>query len=52
MLNAFETNAGKSLELYRPMGFATDYTDENDIPTQELIYPKGIITQKDSEYDI
>lgn len=52
MLNAFETNAGKPVELYRPMGYATDYTDENDIPTQELIYPKGIITQKDAEYDI
>lgn len=50
-LNAFESDARKPVEISRPMGLATDYDNENDIPTQEIVYPREIFTERDALYD-
>lgn len=50
-LKAFESDVGKSVEVSRPMGLATDYENADDIPTQEIIYPLEIVTERDADYD-
>lgn len=51
MLNAYCSDVGKSVEISRPMGVSGDYTDEDDVPTQELVYPLETVTSKDRQYD-
>jgi hypothetical protein len=51
-LNAFPCNIGRSVEISRPMGTAEDYTSQNDVPTQELIFPKEtLISGENGFYD-
>ncbi len=50
-LTAFGSNYGKSVEISRPMGAATDFSDQHEVPTQEIIYPKEIVTESDARYD-
>ncbi len=50
-LNAFESNSGKAVEISRPMGAATDFSDQHEVPTQEVLYPKEIVTENDARYD-
>lgn len=50
-LNAFESDVKKPVEISRPMGLATDYENADDIPTQEIIYPLEIVTERDADYD-
>ncbi len=49
-LNAFQSDAAKPVEITRPVGAAGDYIGD-DVPTQELIYPLGIVTENDVNYD-
>ncbi len=48
--NAFESNLAKPIEITRPMGVSGDYTDEDDVPTQEIIYPVETVRAEDSNY--
>ncbi len=50
-LNAFESNLAKPLEISRPMGVPSDYGDEDDVPTQEIVYPIEAVTSKDVKYN-
>ncbi len=50
-LRAFESDVAKPIEISRPMGLATDYNSEDDIPTQEIIYPLENVTERDADYD-
>lgn len=49
--NVFESDAGKCIEISRPMGAATDYTKQNDVPTQTIIYPEEKVTGSDTRYN-
>lgn len=49
--NVFESDAGKCIEISRPMGAATDYTNQNDVPTQTIIYPEEKVTGSDTQYN-
>lgn len=50
-LSAFESDAGKPIEIYKPMGLSADYANEDDIPTQEIVYPQEIVIQRDAAYN-
>lgn len=50
-LTAFRSDSGKAVEISRPMGNATDFTNQHEVPTQEVLYPKEIITENDARYD-
>lgn len=50
-LTAFRSNYGKAVEISRPMGNATDFTDQHEVPTQEILYPKELVTENDARYD-
>ncbi len=50
-LRAFESDVAKPIEISRPMGLATDYNSEDDVPTQEIIYPLETVTERDADYD-
>lgn len=50
-LTAFQSNSGKAVEISRPMGNATDYTDQHEVPTQEVLYPKELVTENDARYN-
>ncbi len=50
-LTAFRSDSGKAVEISRPMGNATDFTDQHEVPTQEVLYPKDVVTESDARYD-
>lgn len=50
-LNAFESDIKKPVEISKPMGLATDYNSEDDIPTYEIVYPLENITERDALYN-
>ena len=49
-LNAFASDIGRSVEITRPMGMAGDYTSENDVPTQSVVYPKEALYADENRY--
>ncbi len=49
-LNAFESDLAKPVEITTPMGSAADYTDSDDVPTQEIVYPLEAVTSYDVDY--
>lgn len=50
-LSAFESDAGKAVEISRPMGSATDFVNQHEVPTQEILYPIETVTESDARYD-
>ncbi len=49
-LNVFESNVGSSVEINKPLGYATDYTSQTDVPTFRLIYPAETVTDGENDY--
>ncbi len=50
-LRAYESDAAKPIQISRPMGRADDYVYPDDIPTQEILYPKETVAQDDATYN-
>ena len=48
---AFESDSGCAVEISKPMGRAQDYTNYNDIPTHQIIYPKQTVRESDADYN-
>lgn len=44
------SNMGKCVEVIKPLGYTTDY-DEDDIPTQKILYPLEKIETEDGKFD-
>ncbi len=49
-LNAVESDLAKPVEISSPMGSAGDYTDADEVPTQEIVYPLESVTSSDVKY--